>query len=71
MVCRDHHVIAVQIINDIADEIGQFPDRLSDSLEGVLLGSGFVAACVNLVMVDVDETLAGNELPAFFLLHCK
>ena len=67
----DHHIVAVQIVDDIEDKLSQFLDRLPDSLEGVPFGGGLVAPSVNLVMVDVDETLAGNELPTVFLLQCE
>ena len=60
MVRRDNRIIAVEIIDDLADEIGQFLDCLSCGLEGIPLGSGFVATGINFVVVNVDKTFAGD-----------
>ena len=65
----DDDVVAVQVVDDVADQRRQFVDGLPHRLEGFALGLAVVADGIDRVVVDVDDPLVLDELPALVLLH--
>ena len=64
----DDDVVAIQIVDDVADQRRQFVDRPAHRLEGMSFGLAVVADRIDGVVVDVDDPLILDELPALVLL---
>ena len=60
----DDDMVAVEVVDDVADYRSQFINRTTHGLEGMSFGLGIVAHRIDRVVVDVDDPLILHELPA-------
>ena len=71
MVSRHYNVVTVKAVDDEPDEVAKFVDRLPHGIEGVSFRRCFLASAVDLIVVDVDDLLAINDVPPLLLLHLQ
>ena len=55
MVCSDNNAAAVQAVNNPADKIFKFLDRISASFENTLLCRSFIPHSIDAVMIDINN----------------
>ena len=68
MVSGDEDVVAIQIVDDVADQCRQFVNGPPHGLEGMPFGFAVVADRIHGVVVDVDDPHILDELSSFVLL---